>query len=355
MKTTTFLAAIAPFAPFTHGYLEDPPTTAAPDTVQDCSYWDIATSRSTCADFATIWAISLADFVTYNPSVGTSCQLTVGNSYCVERNFGNPPVATSTSTSAKPTSTTSAGNGVSTPSPIQAGMTTNCNSFYLTKSGDDCAGILSKFGVSLAQFYAWNPAVGSTCTGLWLDTYVCVGAIGFVTSTVTKTTTSAVVTTTAAGNGISTPTPIQTGMATNCNTFYLVKANDECGTIASSKGISLANFYSWNPAVGSSCGSLWLDTYVCVNVIGGTTIVSTPTSTQKPTTTSAGNGIATPTPIQAGMVTNCRTFHLVVSNDECGTIATKAGITLANFYTYNPGVGSSCGSLWLGYYVCIGL
>lgn len=81
-----------------------------------------------------------------------------------------------------------------------------------------------------------------------------------------------------AGNGNSTPTPIQTEIATNCNTFCLVKANDECAT---SKGISLTNFYSWNSAVRSSCGSPWLDTCVCVNVIGGTTGVSTP-STQNP-------------------------------------------------------------------------
>ncbi|PQE05165.1 hypothetical protein CJF30_00011307 [Rutstroemia sp. NJR-2017a BBW] len=352
MRTNTLFVAAATFLPFTQAYLENPPTTAASDTVQDCSYWDVATSSSTCANFATTWSISLADFNSWNPSVGTSCKLTVGNSYCIERNYGNPPAGTTTST-AKPTSTTSAGNGVTTPSPIQSGMTTSCNSFYITRSGDDCAGILSKFGLSLAQFYAWNPAVGSTCTGLWLDTYVCVGAIGFVTSTITKTS-SAPVTTTAAGNGISTPTPIQTGMATNCNTFYLVKSGDECDTIASSKGISLPNFYRWNPAVGSSCGSLWLDIYVCVNVVGGTTSVS-PTSTQKPTTTAAGNGIATPTPIQTDMTTSCKKFHLVASGDECGVIATNAGITLANFYKYNPGIGSTCGSLWLGYYVCIGV
>lgn len=160
----------------------------------------------------------------------------VGNSYCAERNFGNPTAANSTSTSAMATSTTFSGNGVSTPSPIQAGMDANCNTFYLTKPGDECAEILSKFRVSLAQLHAWNPTVGNTCTGLWLDTYVCVGAIGFVKSTVTKTTSSTAVTKTAAGNGNSTPTPIQTGIATNCNTFYLVKANDEC---AYSKGSHL--------------------------------------------------------------------------------------------------------------------
>lgn len=149
-------------------------------------------------------------------------------------------------------------------------------------------------------------------------------------------------------NGVSTPMPIQTGMVSNCNTFYLVQPNDECGTIASSHGISLANFYLWNPAVGSSCTYLDLGDYVCVNVIGGST------STSVPTSTTPGNGIATPTPTQAGMWDSCSKWHLVASGDECGTIASAAGITLATFYAWNPAVGSSCKTLDVGYYVCIG-
>lgn len=168
----------------------------------------------------------------------------------------------------------------------------------------------------------------------------------------TLTTTTKAATTTSVGNGIATPTPIQAGMTSNCNTFYIVKSGDECGAIAASKGISLTDFYTWNPAVGNTCSALWLDTYVCVNVIGGKT--STSTTRPATTTTSAGNGIATPTPFQTGMYANCKKFHLVVSGDECGLIATAAGITLANFYQWNPTVGA-CTSLWLGYYVCIGI
>lgn len=62
-----------------------------------------------------------------------------------------------------------------------------------------------------------------------------------------------------------------------------------------------------------------------------------------------------PTPYQTGMATNCNKFHMVVSGDECGTIATSAGITLANFYLWNPAVGSTCATLDLGDYVCIGI
>jgi LysM repeat protein len=219
----------------------------------------------------------------------------VGDSYCIEENFGVPPTSTSTATT--PTST---GNGITTPTPTQDGMVANCNKFYLVRSGDTCSSVASSNGITLDQFYAWNPAVGTTCASLFLNYEYCVGIIGS-TSTITTTTI-----TTTAGNGIATPTPTQDGMAANCNSFYQAKSGDTCSAIASSRGISLDQFYAWNPAVGSTCASLFLGYYYCIGVIG-----QTPTSTTKTTTsTTTGNGITTPTPTQPGMVTNCNKFHL---------------------------------------------
>jgi hypothetical protein len=62
-----------------------------------------------------------------------------------------------------------------------------------------------------------------------------------------------------------------------------------------------------------------------------------------------------PSPSQSGMVKNCNKFHKVVSGDTCSTIATAAKITLANFYKWNPAVGSSCKTLFLRYYVCVAI
>lgn len=45
-------------------YLEDPPTEAAPDTIQDCSWWHVAESGDTCVDIAAANGISLSDFST---------------------------------------------------------------------------------------------------------------------------------------------------------------------------------------------------------------------------------------------------------------------------------------------------
>jgi hypothetical protein len=141
-------------------------------------------------------------------------------------------------------------------------------------------------------------------------------------------------------------------MVGNCNKFYLVASGDTCAAIATAAGISLSSFYAWNPAVGSTCGTLDLGDYVCIGVIGSTAL---PTTTVEVTTTFPSNGVPTPTPYQSGIVTNCDKFHLVVSGDQCGDLATEYAITLAQFYSWNPAVGSSCEYLGLGDYVCVGV
>jgi hypothetical protein len=43
-----------------------------------------------------------------------------------------------------------------------------CKSYYLVQSGDYCALIEGKFGITAVQFQAWNPYVGASCANLWL-------------------------------------------------------------------------------------------------------------------------------------------------------------------------------------------
>ncbi|KAI0449632.1 carbohydrate-binding module family 50 protein [Xylaria acuta] len=334
------LVSLLVFIMPTLGYLVDPPTTAPDDTIQDCTNWAVATSSDTCESIADDNFISLLDLYTYNPSLSaSSCPLILGDSYCVEENFGVPPPPTTSSTTSSTT-----GNGISTPSPVQTGIASNCNKFYYVQDGDTCSIIAAMYGIPLAQFYAWNPAAGSTCATLGLHDYVCVGTLD---ATGTTTTTASTTTTTKPGNGISTPMPIQTGIASNCNKFYDVQPGDICDTIVAAYGISLQNFYAWNPAVGSSCMTLIPGDYVCVGII-----TSSATTT---TTTTSGNGISTPAPVQTGIATNCNRFYLVQSGDVCDTIVAKYGIALSNFYAWNPAVGSSCTTLIPGDYVCVGV
>jgi hypothetical protein len=150
-----------------------------------------------------------------------------------------------------------------------------------------------------------------------------------------------------AGNGIATPSPVMAGIPSNCNKFHFVGATTTCAGIIAYNHIAAANFYKWNPEVGSNCAGLWASYYVCVGVVGSTTIAPVAT------TTKAGNGIATPTPVQPNMVKNCKKFHVVSSGTTCQGIASYDKITLADFYKWNPDVGTTCSTLFIGYYTCV--
>ena len=59
--------------------------------------------------------------------------------------------------------------------PTQTGITTNCDEYYNVVTGDSCAAIENKYGITFAQLYEWNPAIGSNCQTLVVGYAVCVG------------------------------------------------------------------------------------------------------------------------------------------------------------------------------------
>ncbi|CAN9213697.1 unnamed protein product [Alternaria alternata] len=93
-------------------------------------------------------------------------------------------------------------------------------------------------------------------------------------------------------------------MVTNCAKFHRIAAGVACRQVISFQKITLADFVKWNPTVKNDCTGMQANVNVCVGIIGGTTVQTTPTPT-----TSAGNGIQTPQPTQPGMVTNCKKSH----------------------------------------------
>ena len=46
-------------------YSVDPPSTAAPDTIRDCTYWQVAADNDTCSSISAYWGIALEQFETY--------------------------------------------------------------------------------------------------------------------------------------------------------------------------------------------------------------------------------------------------------------------------------------------------
>lgn len=112
---------------------------------------------------------------------------------------------------------------------------------------DDCAGILSKFGITVFQFYQWNPSVGSTYTNLWFEEVYCVKG-------------------SAAATSLGLSAPVQTNIASNCDEYYVVVFGDSCAQIESIYGIIFAQLYEWNSAIDSDCQSLNVGYSVCVGV-----------------------------------------------------------------------------------------
>lgn len=309
--------------------------------VDNCNKFHFVKKGQSCSVVLSEAKVSEAQLFEWNPSVNRDCSGLWAEVYVCVGVIGQ-----ATTTSAAPSTTTTAGNGIATPTPIQEGMVGNCNKFHFVKEGQSCASVLSESGVSEAQLYRWNPAVKSDCSGLWSKVYVCIGTTDPIT-----TSTTAEPTTTLPGNGIATPSPIQSGMVGNCNKFHFVSKGNSCQQIVAYQGITLDEFVRWNTGFGSNCNNMQGETWACVGVVGQAT-----KTTQAPTTTTkAGNGVTTPTPTQPGMVANCNKFHYVSEGDTCQQIISYQGITLANFVKWNTGFGSNCNDMWAKAWACVGV
>ncbi|KAK8101915.1 LysM domain-containing protein [Apiospora kogelbergensis] len=228
------------------------PTPIQPGMVDNCDAFYLVQSKDTCEVIASKHGISVAQFITWNTAIGgAACNGLWLDAYVCVSVIGHTPTPPTTTTTKPPS------NGIATPTPTQPGMVSNCDAFHHVVSGDGCATIASKYGITVAQLAAWNDVGGAGCPGLWLDVYVCVSVVGHTPSP----------TTTKPGNGVATPTPTQSGMTPNCKTFHFVAANENCATIAARYRITTSQFVSWNPAAGSGCTGLWANTYACVAVL----------------------------------------------------------------------------------------
>jgi hypothetical protein len=122
--------------------------------------------------------------------------------------------------------------------------------------------------------------------------------------------------------------------------------------------------------VGSSCQTLIAGYYVCVRISGEQEspftekrntgallkqVDSSPITTATVTTTTTATAIAVPSPIQTGIVSSCTKYYQAQKGDTCVTIVNDhyPNLTVAQFESWNPAVGTSCNSLLAGYYYCV--
>jgi hypothetical protein len=145
------------------------PQPTQPGMATNCAKFHYVNTDVTCSQITSYEKISLADFVKWNPTIGSGCTgMQAGVNVCVGLT-GTP------TTTNKPSTTTSVGNGTKTPQPIQPGMVTNCKKFHYVAGKDTCNQIISYEKITLANFVKWNTGVGSDCRTMWANTNVCVG------------------------------------------------------------------------------------------------------------------------------------------------------------------------------------
>ncbi|RDB24798.1 hypothetical protein Hypma_007466 [Hypsizygus marmoreus] len=213
-----------------------PPGSIPFGTTRNCGKFYEVNSGDNCQQISLNNSITVDLFEQANPSVNADCtNLTPGLFYCIwpTANWNATNPGETTSTIAPP------------PGPTPIGSTPNCYEWHIVVSGDTCSLIGTSFGITFAQFKAWNPQIDDQCSNLLLDDAYCVNAPDPTTTLPTPTPTEPV----------TPPGPTQAGIPSNCNKYVLQQDGIYCYDMANNAGITLAQLYEWNPALNGDCSA----------------------------------------------------------------------------------------------------
>ncbi|KAM5429347.1 hypothetical protein McanCB21832_007745 [Microsporum canis] len=162
-------------------------------------------------------------------------------------------------------------------------------------------------------------------------------------------------------NGSKPTDTVDPGVTPGC-TYWIngITAADQCADIVGYFGITEEQFNEWNPALNGHCGAIQPGHSYCVmadQVPTSTKLTSTAPPSPTTSSTATSPTATGPSPTQSGLAQDCNKFYKVVAGDSCYDIAQREGASLEDFYKWNPkrAVGTTCGSLWGGYYVCVGV
>ncbi|KAF7288367.1 hypothetical protein HMN09_01399600 [Mycena chlorophos] len=164
-----------------------------------CSKIYNVVSGDSCSAIESKFSITSADLLAWNPFLGSSCAIQIGQNLCVSGTAATTP----------PTGP---------PSNLASGSLSNCTSYYTVASGDTCTSIDEKYDTALADLLRWNTALTASCTTIQLGEAYCVQ-----------------------------------GGGNPCSKIYTVVSGDSCGAIESKFGITMAQMLSLNPFLTSSC------------------------------------------------------------------------------------------------------
>lgn len=246
----------------------------------NCTGFGDVPADFTCSDVLVTYNLTIAQFFKMNPAVGSDCaSLWTEQAYCIASPNAPPPAPSGSPTSVAPSSTAAPGSSA----PTHSGQPANCVRWHTVVAGDNCASVADKYFITVAQFYAWNPAVSEDCaTNFWLGQAYCVGTSDSIS--VSRSTPPAPTPT----SSLVIPTPNQPNNAvSNCNKFAQALEGDYCLVIyleaiiqktltnvswqlfAERNAITTTQLYAWNQVLdnGDGCGSsFWKDYWYCVGV-----------------------------------------------------------------------------------------
>ncbi|KAJ5153375.1 uncharacterized protein N7482_009853 [Penicillium canariense] len=360
--------------------LSSPDKPTLTGTVTNCNQWYDVIEGDSCWAITQDFGITQAQFEAWNPAVGsTTCVVEIGVSYCV--GVGSV-VSTTTTTSSSITSSSSGSasssitgtgavtstitsNSTTTTSYSTLSYNTTTNPVTITdstwpptrtqsgqpsysKNGDTCQSIALQHSTWMDQsdFLDWNPAVGENCTSIYYGYWYCIGikpqtSVGYNQTAVPQWYPTWSYTAPAAMDTVFSPTPAQSGLASDCQVFYITDEGDTCASIVASQGfLTEEEFLEWNPAVGADCSNIEKEYYYCI--WNGTTL-------PLPSTTNA-----LPSPVQSGITSSCTAWYQASDGDNCDLIPEEFGtFSKSDFLNWNPAVQTDCSGLVMGDYYCV--
>lgn len=154
-----------------------PPAPTHSGQPDNCNEWAVVEDGDNCDTMATAAGISRAQFLAWNPAVSSDCvqNFWLGYAYCVavSGSTTTPPTTSSRTSTAPP-------EGPTKPPAeyLQEGQPDNCSKWDRAVTGDYCAVVAERNGLTVSQLAALNPVLGTDgadCgTMMWLNYYYCV-------------------------------------------------------------------------------------------------------------------------------------------------------------------------------------
>ncbi|KAJ2907323.1 hypothetical protein MKZ38_003179 [Zalerion maritima] len=326
---------------------EWPPTSTASGQVSYCIAWHNAASGK-CNDITSEYrGLTMELLLEWNPSIGEDCSgLFIGMPVCV----AIQPQTTSTwnwpteggsislpDTSDFTPSPTSSVQFAFTPSPTQEGLVGDCLDYYQTLEGETCDDILSEYvAISPSELLAWNPSLGSDCSGILPGYYYCINGRSSNSS--------------ESNEGLQTVTTqpdsaVPTDISSECTSWFNTgNVSMTCDDIILAFGrFSLDDFTGWNPSVWDDCSQIQNLLWYCVSV------------PDTPATRTAALPTFAATPVQEGIASPCAKYGYVMEDQTCEELAWEYDVSVSDLGSWNPALGSApdCPGLEPDYFICI--